>query len=62
MGRKPGAEGLSNSTSYEPYLYFILKPEVCENHGSDITHLYTNPKTGVVTLQTPKSLLCSKDH
>ena len=49
MGRKPGAEGLSSSTSYEPDLYFNLKPEVCENHGSDITHLYTNPKTGVVT-------------
>ena len=48
MGSKPDAERKPVSKVYEPFLYFKLKPEACEGHGSDDHVIYTG-EDGVVT-------------
>ena len=55
MGSKPDVEGNSVSKVFEPFLYFKLKSEACEGHGSD-DHVIFTGEDGVVIL-TLTSLL-----
>ena len=48
MGSKPDVEGFSVSKVFEPFLYFKLKPEACEGHGSD-EHVIFTGEDGVAT-------------
>ena len=48
MGSKPDVEGNSVSKVFEPFLYFKLKPEACEGHGSD-DHVIFTGEDGVAT-------------
>ena len=48
MGSKPDVEKNSVSKVFEPFLYFKLKPETCEGHGSD-DHVIFTGEDGVVT-------------
>ena len=48
MGSKPDVEKNSVSKVFEPFLYFKLKPEACEGHGSD-DHVIFTGEDGVVT-------------
>ena len=48
MGSTPDVEGFGVSKIFELVLYFKLKPEACEGHGSD-DHVIFTGEDGVVT-------------
>ena len=48
ISSKPDVEKNSVSKVFEPFLYFKLKPEACEGHGSD-DHVIFTGEDGVVT-------------
>ena len=49
MGSTPSVGGNSVSKGFEPFLYFKLKPEACEGHGSDNHVMIFIGEDGVIT-------------